>query len=270
MTDSTVCATKACFSRSRYTGKEHDTESGNDFFEARYYTSAAGRFMSPDWSAKVEPVPYATMGDPQSLNLYAYVRNNPITGFDPDGHMGNADFSQMMMLAMGAQSAAFMGQRAEQAARAQQQSSLGSSPAPPPAVFQNQTDAAMNAAAGISGAVQSTGWEWGAALYKNSDGMVGITPLRTDHDPGSVGVSDYYTGKDIPAGATRIGDVHGHTGINSPDKGMHMSPGDLGNAGTMLKVHGAQTTYMVNPAGQVWKFNPATDAKPVLLPGRIQ
>ena len=155
-------------------------------------------------------------------------------------------------------------------ALAQQQNGLGFSPTPPPPVFQNQTDAAMNAAAGISGAVQSTGWEWGAALYKNSDGMVGITPLRTDHDPGSVGVSDYYTGKDIPAGATRIGDVHEHTGINSPDKGMHMSPGDLGNAGTMLNVHGTQTTYMVNPAGQVWKFNPARDAKPVLLPGRIQ
>ena len=42
--------------------------------------------MSPDWSAKAEPVPYATMGDPQSLNLYAYVRNNPLRGVDPDGH----------------------------------------------------------------------------------------------------------------------------------------------------------------------------------------
>ncbi len=45
-----------------------------------------GRFMSPDWSAKEEPVPYATMNDPQSLNLYAYVRNNPLRGVDPDGH----------------------------------------------------------------------------------------------------------------------------------------------------------------------------------------
>ena len=44
------------------------------------------KFLSPDWSAKAEPVPYATMGDPQSLNLYAYVRNNPLRGVDPDGH----------------------------------------------------------------------------------------------------------------------------------------------------------------------------------------
>jgi RHS repeat-associated protein len=69
-----------------FTGKERDTESGNDYFEARYYSSAMGRFMSPDWSAKEEPIPYATMDDPQSLNLYAYVRNNPLARTDPDGH----------------------------------------------------------------------------------------------------------------------------------------------------------------------------------------
>jgi len=69
-----------------FTGKERDTESGNDYFEARYYSSAIGRFMSPDWSAKLEPVPYAVLVDPQSLNLYAYVRNNPLSSVDPDGH----------------------------------------------------------------------------------------------------------------------------------------------------------------------------------------
>ncbi len=46
-----------------------------------------GRWMSPDWSATAEPVPYAKLGDPQSLNLYAYVGNNPISGVDPDGHI---------------------------------------------------------------------------------------------------------------------------------------------------------------------------------------
>ena len=42
--------------------------------------------MSPDWSAKEEPVPYATMDDPQSLNLYSYVKNNPLSHVDADGH----------------------------------------------------------------------------------------------------------------------------------------------------------------------------------------
>jgi RHS repeat-associated protein len=69
-----------------FTGKERDAESGNDYFEARYYSSAMGRFMSPDWSAKAEPVPYAKLDNPQSLNLYAYLMNNPLGGVDADGH----------------------------------------------------------------------------------------------------------------------------------------------------------------------------------------
>jgi RHS repeat-associated protein len=71
---------------SRCTGKERDAESGNDYFEARYYSSAMGRFMSPDWASKEEPVPYAQMDNPQSLNLYSYVWNNPMDRIDPDGH----------------------------------------------------------------------------------------------------------------------------------------------------------------------------------------
>jgi RHS repeat-associated protein len=69
-----------------FTAKERDTESGNDYFGARYYASTMGRFMSPDWSAKVAPVPYAKLDDPQSLNLYEYGRNNPLSNVDPDGH----------------------------------------------------------------------------------------------------------------------------------------------------------------------------------------
>jgi len=69
-----------------FTGKERDSESGNDYFGARYYASAMGRFLSPDWSAKVEPVPYSKLDDPQSLDLYSYVGNNPLVRVDADGH----------------------------------------------------------------------------------------------------------------------------------------------------------------------------------------
>ncbi len=40
----------------------------------------------PDWSPTPIPVPYADFGDPQSLNLYGYVQNNPLSHVDPDGH----------------------------------------------------------------------------------------------------------------------------------------------------------------------------------------
>jgi RHS repeat-associated protein len=69
-----------------FTGKERDTESGNDYFGARYYASSMGRWMSPDWSAKIMPVPYAKLDNPQSLNLYIYAGNNPLIHIDADGH----------------------------------------------------------------------------------------------------------------------------------------------------------------------------------------
>jgi len=53
--------------------------------------SSVGRFMTPDWSATIEPVPYAKLDDPQTLNLYAYVTDNPTTATDPTGHASFKD-----------------------------------------------------------------------------------------------------------------------------------------------------------------------------------
>lgn len=42
--------------------------------------------MIPDWAGKPTAVPYVSFRNPQSLNLYSYVNNNPTTTVDPDGH----------------------------------------------------------------------------------------------------------------------------------------------------------------------------------------
>ncbi len=70
----------------KFTGKEWDSESGLENFGARFDSSNLGRFMTPDWSAVPVDVPYAQMANPQSLNLYAYVMNSPVTSADLDGH----------------------------------------------------------------------------------------------------------------------------------------------------------------------------------------
>jgi RHS repeat-associated protein len=75
----------------KFTGKERDGETGLDYFGARYYSNVLGRFVTPDWAAKPEAVPYAEFANPQSLNLYSYVRNNPLTLIDEDGHDCSGD-----------------------------------------------------------------------------------------------------------------------------------------------------------------------------------
>jgi RHS repeat-associated protein len=61
-----------------FTGKERDPETGLDNFGARYDSSSMGRFISPDPMG-------GHLEDPQTLNKYAYVRNNPTTLTDPTG-----------------------------------------------------------------------------------------------------------------------------------------------------------------------------------------
>jgi RHS repeat-associated protein len=68
--------------RFRFTGKERDTESGLDYFGARYMSSNMGRWMSPDTVNVTED----RMLNPSStLNKYAYGANNPLKYTDPDG-----------------------------------------------------------------------------------------------------------------------------------------------------------------------------------------
>jgi len=68
--------------RQQFTLKERDTETGLDYFLARYYSSTQGRFTGIDpgnYQARLD------LTDPQSWNAYSYVNNNPLTRIDPDG-----------------------------------------------------------------------------------------------------------------------------------------------------------------------------------------
>ncbi|MGO9093664.1 MAG: RHS repeat-associated core domain-containing protein, partial [Bryobacteraceae bacterium] len=83
--------------RPRCSGKERDAETGLDYFGARYFGSPQGRFTSPD------PLPWLDwqrgndeerekfedwIKNPQNLNMYAYVDNDPLGRTDPTGMSG--------------------------------------------------------------------------------------------------------------------------------------------------------------------------------------
>lgn len=92
---------------------------GLDYFGARYFSAAQGRFTSPDeftggivdpftgqQVGQPGPLPYADITDPQTLNKYAYVRNNPLRYVDPDGH-AEVDYDELLVNSTTALGAAF-------------------------------------------------------------------------------------------------------------------------------------------------------------------
>jgi RHS repeat-associated protein len=66
--------------RQKFTGYERDIETNLDYAQARYYTSAQGRFTSID--------PLLASGravNPKTWNRYTYALNNPLRFVDPEG-----------------------------------------------------------------------------------------------------------------------------------------------------------------------------------------
>ena len=62
----------------RYTGQRWEAGLGLYFYRARWYDPALGRFTQPDLVVKTE--------NPQSLNRFSYVLNNPLKYSDPSGN----------------------------------------------------------------------------------------------------------------------------------------------------------------------------------------
>jgi len=75
--DELICSATD-LSEQHFTGQIHDQESGNDYFNARYYSNGTGRFMSPDPTG-------GSLLNPQTLNKYSYGLNNPLINIDPTG-----------------------------------------------------------------------------------------------------------------------------------------------------------------------------------------
>jgi len=73
-------------SKRKFGGKEHDGETGFDYFGARFFSSAIGRFSTVDPNVDLE----RNVANPQRWNRYAYVTSNPLRYVDPDGRDGRS------------------------------------------------------------------------------------------------------------------------------------------------------------------------------------
>jgi RHS repeat-associated protein len=229
----------------RFSGKERDPQTGLDDFGARFYDSSLGRFMTPDWDAKPTAVPYASFGDPQTLNLYSYVENGPLNRVDADGHATDAtsptsasvhaaceggmeygcgqdlewgqissgidhnnqeSADESRYLAQVSSAFASSGNGAAGPAQAQQQNVPMSK-----STYKTATGAATAALDAVIGQSEKTGWEYAGRLVKLANGKYAYTSPTTEQsstasDPDG-GMKE---GTRIPAGTTDAGTYHTH------------------------------------------------------------
>jgi RHS repeat-associated protein len=236
-----------------FTGKERDAESGLDYFGARYYASTMGRFISPDWSAKAEPVPYAKLDNPQSLNLYAYMMNNPLAGVDPDGHLSEQG-EQLLLDTM----LKVIEDQARAQKKAQQQNNTTG--------YNTQDAAAKAVLTGLNPKSIKENTEYAGLIYKDKNGLYHYTnPNGGNGDSSPVGSA--------PAGTTVYGDYHTHGDYSRPGPGDttirtdaahdrynsdHFSSTDMQQNRDSARSNPAFRGYLGTPSGALLIYNPIT------------
>jgi RHS repeat-associated protein len=256
-----------CDSHYKFTGKERDLESGLDNFGARFDSSQMGRFMTPDWSEKPMGVPYAVLDDPQSLNLYSYVRNNPLAKADPDGHCALCEtILDLIASGMGSSDALWYANHPAQQQQAQQQTMTvtyvsGDNPDPQSNAPSAQSGTAVTYEVTISPALPKGDGTIKAHLGFEDDrpvrGEVGLT------DSTGTAVTKVVANQNVKTDTTTIRttavpyETRNNLGGSGPG---HLIFTVTASDGTEVK--GSTPVYIVTPAGNVANRNPVT--------GRVQ
>ncbi len=261
----------------KFEGKERDTETGNDDFGARYYSNRFGRWLSADWSAVPAPVPYANLTNPQTLNLYAMVADDPESFADLDGHIQQSPLDQLQDQAR-EESLDKEKEAEEAAAQAAQQAQ---NQANNHTGYDTQDQAARAALNNSNGASIKQNKEYAGLIYKDQQGKYhytgpvggtdqGANPHDAKAPHGVKVVGDYHTHGDYsvmgPNGhAIKTHDPH-HDDFNSDHfSGVHGSPGgDKG--GIEHDAHGKPEYrgYLGTPSGKFKAYNPNTGQEGVL------
>ena len=251
-----------------FTGKDRDPETGLDNFGARYLSSHWGRWMSPDWAATPTGVPYAHLESPQSLNLYAYVGNDPVDGEDADGHStfwygdgttNNGDglaehyfneFIDAVEPASGSQRNSPSQTSDPSTGMAQQQSGCNCGTNHH---FHTQNQAATAALKAIFPTSEDQLAEYGGRIYMNPDGKTySYTTPVTQGQNGTVDPdAGQGMGNRLPAGTTSAGEYHTH-----PDTLAHCC-GQEGFSGQdgQRAVNQHIPTYIMAPSGTIYKLD---------------
>jgi RHS repeat-associated protein len=249
-----ACYTNAVEPAQKFTGKERDAETGLDYFGARYLSAAQGRLTSPD-----RPLLDQHSEDPQSFNLYSYVRNNPLTYHDPNG--------QVCIWGIG--------------------NTCNVPPPPPPSsppaprnpaipVFVTVDQAGAAGSRTNQQMQQQTGNEYASSVYALGPVYTYTDPV-TQNKPDTVdpnNTTGYYSPRTaslykapIPTGTPLVGETHSHPDVVKAADGTpapaadQLSHQDMTRSQDMTTIHRrCEATYVGLPDGRVIKYSPRAPA----------
>ena len=259
-----LTVTNTCPQNYKFEGKERDTETTNDDFGARYYAFRFGRWPSADWSSVPAPVPYANLSNPQTLNLYAMVSDNPESFADLDGHCtvdydcrfiayglpngelgpngdnttagttcGNNSASECPSETNTGTGSQQSQQTSVQQAQQQHQGIAASQE------YATRDEAAAAAEVAALAATNKSGrkWEYGGLIIKNGKGKFTYTLATTSHNHDLVDVGSII----VPKGFRVVAEYHTHP-HNFKAEGEGLSVGDENHSlGVRRTVYEADT-----------------------------
>ena len=211
----------------------------------------------------MEPIPYSKLDNPQSLNLYSYVGNDPESFADADGHEGQMQQFYSNLLKAGAWGAIYflagngqMGGSALAAAafgyeseKAQQQNQKPTAAPAPTTQYNGVPAAGIAAEQTYNPASKDLNREFNGNIYQNAQGQCCFiqTPnIGTESTSSPPSVST------LPSGSTRVATFHTH-GANSHGAydDEHFSPADKSNA----RARGVPI-FVGTPGGVIREYNP--------------
>ncbi|HEV1993719.1 MAG TPA: DUF4329 domain-containing protein [Candidatus Acidoferrum sp.] len=256
----------------KFEGKERDTETGNDDFGARYYSNRFGRWLSADWSAVPVPVPYANLTNPQTLNLYAMVADDPESFADLDGHdegsAVHADCSagggNCLTQTKGSAEVATREEHSKPAPTQQNQPNNRTG-------YETQDQAAAAALGNSNGASIKNNKEYAGLIYKDKhDGKYHFTgpdgggngttsnPHNAKAPRGSKVVGDYHTHGDYSLVGADGQPVRTHDSRRDDYDSNHFSPGDRSGIKSDGRGKPDYRGYLGTPSGRFLVYNPST------------
>jgi RHS repeat-associated protein len=259
----------------KFEGKERDTVTSNDDFGARSYSWRFGRWLSADWSAVPVPVPYANLTNPQTLNLYSMVADDPESFADLDGHTQAAQNGPSCATpnTCGAKSPGSIpseqtkkDEEAQAAAQKQPNNTTG---------YQTQKEAARAALANINPKSIKENKEYAGRIYKDESGL-----YHYSKPVGGTDQTSQPSNSPVPEASTVVGDYHTHgdysiegskhQAIRTSDpkrdsfRSNFFSPQDKQVSSHRANGSSTYQSYLGTPSGKFYWYNSSTDKQGVL------